>query len=739
MSDNNPQDQSASASQEEMKHSEAYLRRAELIANMGHWELDLQTNKLSASQGARRIYELTSDEKIDYEWVKQFTLPAYRSRVDELMRKLIEEGERYELTIKIKQPKSGAIKDLYIEGVYDQHKETIFGIVQDVTERRMMADRLEQSEHRYKSFFERNNVPMILIDPNTGDIIEANPAAATFYGYPRDVFHEMHINAINTLPPEIIKKKMRGARQGEQTEFEFIHRLADGSLREVRAYTSYLQIDNRDVLHTQIFDETDRKQAELERDQLLRELRERYKELNLLYRVAKIGADEEISLDELIQDTLDGIPASMQNPEHTCARIILEEREFKTDNYKSAGSQLTADIHTGDEHFGKIEVGRTNESEGEEIPFIKEERKLVDALGRLLGTIMHRKLSESKLLEERLLLRTVIENLPDAIYAKDRSYRKILANQADLDNIGKSEEEVLGKTDAEVFPAETAEVSMAEDRKVIDEGTPIYNKEQFFYNDQGEHLCLLTSKIPLKDNEGQIYGLVGIGRDITDRVQSEKKLRKSLEEKKILLAEVHHRVKNNLAIISGLLGLQMENWPHAGDVLIDAQNRIHSIAGVHELLYNNENFIKVDLQDYIEKLIQKISDSYINTDREVKLKTHIDDVELNVNQAIPFGLLINELINNSFKHAFKESDDGTITIKILKKNDQIRVEYSDNGIGFEEEDTNHKSLGFDLIHTLAGQIGAEDIEMHGKAGFHFCFEFESRDFEFKGSVISHQV
>jgi len=141
-----------------------------------------------------------------------------------------------------------------------------------------------------------------------------------------------------------------------------------------------------------------------------------------------------------------------------------------------------------------------------------------------------RKIAEKKLAQERILLRTLIDNIPDAIFIKDVSLRKILANPADLANIGKTGEEVLGKTDNEVFPANIAEKLMADDHFVIKNGQPIINREELLVNSQGESRWLLTSKLPLFDENGKVTGLVGIGRDFTDRKLNEEKLRQSEEK-----------------------------------------------------------------------------------------------------------------------------------------------------------------------------------------------------------------
>jgi PAS domain S-box-containing protein len=150
--------------------------------------------------------------------------------------------------------------------------------------------------------------------------------------------------------------------------------------------------------------------------------------------------------------------------------------------------------------------------------------------------ITSRKETEEKLVQERILLRTLIDNIPDNIYVKDTAMRKVLANKADLALIGKPENEVLGKDDSEVYPAEEASHFMADDRVVIKKGQSVLNREEQVVNPQGQHRWLLTSKLPLRDHKGHIVGLVGIGHDITKRKQAEKELKdreKKLREQNI--------------------------------------------------------------------------------------------------------------------------------------------------------------------------------------------------------------
>ncbi|MGB0347392.1 MAG: sensor histidine kinase, partial [Balneolaceae bacterium] len=183
----------------------------------------------------------------------------------------------------------------------------------------------------------------------------------------------------------------------------------------------------------------------------------------------------------------------------------------------------------------------------------------------------------------------------------------------------------------------------------------------------------------------------------------------SLHDKTILLQEIHHRVKNNLAVIIGLLHLQSFNSKNdeLGVFYDEMSNRIKSIADVHELLYSSETLSQINLKSYIGKLFNNVL-SLSKSDVELNPLIFIDEnFEMNINQAIPLGLLVNELLTNSVKHAFKGIDNPTISFTVIKEEESISISYKDNGVGFEiEGHSSPTSLGFTLINTLLGQLEA---------------------------------
>lgn len=238
-------------------------------------------------------------------------------------------------------------------------------------------------------------------------------------------------------------------------------------------------------------------------------------------------------------------------------------------------------------------------------------------------------------------------------------------------------------------------------------------------------------------NEMEVYRIYGF--DITDRKKYEREINKSLKEKEVLLAEIHHRVKNNLAVVAGLLELEggQITSNNLKQVLTRSISRIHSIALIHEKLYEFKDFSNIDFKLYLEELIETIENTYRPEPSEIHLSVQIDVVSMNVNQAVPLGIIINEVLINAYKHAFRENGlKGNIHVTLHQNHDKIRVCIHDNGTGlpsdFNFEETS--SLGMTLIKTLASQLKAE-IVLESNNGTRFQITFQQSDI--KGSSSSH--
>jgi two-component sensor histidine kinase len=207
--------------------------------------------------------------------------------------------------------------------------------------------------------------------------------------------------------------------------------------------------------------------------------------------------------------------------------------------------------------------------------------------------------------------------------------------------------------------------------------------------------------------------VLSIERDITKRKKAEEKIEASLKEKEILLKEIHHRVRNNMQIISSLLGLMAGTITEKKyvDMFLESQNRINSMSLVHENLYLSADMAKINFNQYIRDLTSGLFQSHGANVGTIELNLDIENISLGINQAIPCGLIINELVTNSLKHAFPKGMKGEIKIS-ARYNDEnmIEIVISDNGIGipFDVDFRKTKSLGLHLVTILAQD------QLHGK-------------------------
>lgn len=229
--------------------------------------------------------------------------------------------------------------------------------------------------------------------------------------------------------------------------------------------------------------------------------------------------------------------------------------------------------------------------------------------------------------------------------------------------------------------------------------------------------------------------MVGSSSDITELKQTEDALRISLTDKEILLREVHHRVKNNLAIISALLDMQQQNIkdPELAAVLMDMDNRLKSIVLVHERLYQSKNLARIDFQDYLETLLNELKSSY-NTESGIICYAQARGIKFGLDVAIPLGMIINELVTNAIKYAFPSgmTHDGQISLEIIvyihKDKGSYRLIISDNGVGFplELDLLTSQSFGLRLVRMIgAHQLGGR-FELDRGKGTRVTFIFEDR-------------
>ncbi len=262
------------------------------------------------------------------------------------------------------------------------------------------------------------------------------------------------------------------------------------------------------------------------------------------------------------------------------------------------------------------------------------------------------------------------------------------------------------------------ERTLAENQKCIDGVTDAIDVEyRMLAKDSSIRWIKATGKCITRDEHGKATRIVGTHIDITDRKEAEDQLRHSLEEKEVLLREMHHRVKNNLNVILSLLNLQsstIKTPEQAIEAFHNSRDRIMAMSLVHEELYKSHDYVNVDMGDYLGELMANLEQGYASNDR-IAMHIHVSGVSLSINASIPCGLIISELVSNAMKYAFPDGRSGAISLEMGKTEDGfISLTVSDNGIGLDRpfEDlsgNNSGSLGLTLVRLLTEQLGGSIV------------------------------
>jgi PAS domain S-box-containing protein len=252
-----------------------------------------------------------------------------------------------------------------------------------------------------------------------------------------------------------------------------------------------------------------------------------------------------------------------------------------------------------------------------------------------------------------------------------------------------------------------------------------FQMEYRFRHKHGHYIDVADNGLFIPDGTGNAHRMLGAMNDISARKLAQEQIKESLREKEVLLKEIHHRVKNNLQVVSSLLNLQASTMtdPRAVEQLRESQHRIRTMALIHERLYQSQNLARIDFAEYLRSLVGYLSRSY-NTGN-VRLDIVTESVKLDVNLAIPCGLIVNELVSNALKHAFPDGRAGIVEVSLeLTPERQCRIRVGDNGIGMPAEVNvaESKSLGLQLIHALIQQINAT-FEVERSAGTRITITF----------------
>ena len=348
----------------------------------------------------------------------------------------------------------------------------------------------------------------------------------------------------------------------------------------------------------------------------------------------------------------------------------------------------------------------------------------------LTDEISERKEVEATLRQSEIRYRALFEKSNDAVFISDLAGRILAANQLAVDMLGYSHAEMIGMPIINIIGSTEQSASYDRFAQILQgEIMPIY--ERHFRKKNGDTFPVEINVALVHDNEGQPLHIQSIIRDITERKQNEAQILASLNEKEVMLKEIHHRVKNNLQVISSLLDLQAGYVAEeeVQNMFQDSRSRVRSMALVHEQLYQADDLARIDFADYVERLTSFLFRSFGRQAGFVDLRLEVVSVLLTVETAVPLGLIINELVSNAYKHAFVDGRSGQINIALQKMEDnQICLSVQDNGIGFPADIDFRRSpsLGLTIIMTLINQLGGQ-ITLDRSQGTRFEISFPLAD------------
>ncbi|MDD4138172.1 MAG: PAS domain S-box protein, partial [Methanoregula sp.] len=485
--------------------------------------------------------------------------------------------------------------------------------IEQVVTRRRTEKALRASEQYLKTIFNSVQTGLMIIDPETHIIIDANPASAAMIGCSKDqivgnVCHKF------ICPAETGRCPITDFHKNVDTA-ECILITGNGEKIPIIKTVVPVEISGKPVLLESVQDITDRKRAE-----------------------------------DAIQEAYVGL------------ELKVEERTLEL-------STLTSNLQ--------------NE--------IAERNRVMEALAA----------SEEK-------YRSLVEQIGDIVFHIDQNGLLTYISPHVLAAMGMNPELLSKMPVLNLIPPEYRECiapivdTALQSRKPLS-GAEIHVPETATRKSQ----VYEVNATPSFDKKGEFTGFSGIARDITERKTLQNEVAASLKEKEILLKEIHHRVKNNMQVISSLLNLQLRQMKDttSREAIRESQNRVLSIALVHEKLYQSKSLAEIDYYDYLKKIAENLLQSYGIPAGKIRLDIHGENIVLPINRAIPISLMVNEILSNSLKYAFPGDRKGVITVDFHRDGGREILVVSDDGIGLPGDiDVDHtETLGLQLVHSLAGQ------------------------------------
>jgi PAS domain S-box-containing protein len=400
---------------------------------------------------------------------------------------------------------------------------------------------------------------------------------------------------------------------------------------------------------------------------------------------------------------------------------IMLEKAFGIDETYVMGFSLKGEM------FGSVNI--ITQKKGKPLNI-----NTVEPILNIASVVLQNKIAGKELKKREKLLSLVTNNMLNVVGQIDADGTFQYISPSIKTILGYDPSEILGESVFKFInlthPKDQIKVSSA-----FMEATTSYlpgEVQHRFKRADGSYIWVESLGNPLFDQGNQYNGVVFSMTDINSLKAAEENLKTSLEDKELLLRELHHRVKNNMQIISSLLSLQSQHIKDERDLKIfkSSQTRVKTMSLIHEELYSSQDFSHINLSEYIRNLTKELLTSHIGDPGRVQLTVNVEDINMELETAIPLGLLINEIVANSVNHAFPHHQKGEIIVDLKREGDAFILKISDDGIGIPEyiDFEKAETLGFQLVNNLVNQLDGE-IEMQTNNGVTFIVKFKELEYK----------
>jgi PAS domain S-box-containing protein len=625
-------------------------------------------------------------------------------------------------------------------------------VLHDITARKKAEFSLEQTVVRFRNLLENSpNAIVILTDEK---IKYVNQVAIELLGVDDEdsLFDKPFLEFIPSVYKTIIKTDLVSVREGAEMEYKEIRVLTEqGNEIDVGIQSTLTIYENKPSIQISLNNISERMQLVQQqmRVRIIEEINTVLKkEIEEHKRTQEKLEEQKNYTRNIIESSLDMIIAVDETGK------ITEFNKASQDLFGYSLEEILGEpmsmLYESQQEFEEVSatLKKSGSYSGEITNLSKENRKFTSLLsasliindkGAVIGSmgvsrdITEYRANERIALEQKAKLESIFNSTENMLmWTMDKDYKLTSFNNNTL-NWFKEFIKEIPQVDEPILPVIERHLDENYNQGQLKAFDHAFNgkPQQFEFAVKSEEAGTIWLQAFLNPVyvDGKLEEVSCLMYDNTERKQIDRKIRDSLKEKEVLLQEVHHRVKNNLQVISSILNLQSSyvTDPSTLDILQESQNRIKSMSFIHETLYRTTDFSSINFSEYIKSLSHNLIQSYTLQNCKVDFVADIDTIEMSIDQSIPCGLIVNELVSNALKYAFKDRKKGKLMIELKENGKQVSLRVSDDGVGLPENFKFEKndSLGVQLVYSLTEQLDGT-IEVNSEKGTSFLITFEKR-------------